>query len=100
MLGVEFNAASALYPELVQGHAQAVDKTFFKSGTFTYGQFASKVAAKCWEKNLLILTCGPYDVLRLIPPLNISAADLKQCLSVLEAAISDVVADYAKNIRN
>ena len=80
MLGVEFNQA------------------YFKDGSFTYGQFAGLVASKSWEKDLLILTCGPYDVTRIIPPLNISSDELKHCLSKFEMAIDDVVAEHQNKV--
>jgi 4-aminobutyrate aminotransferase len=79
MIGIEFN------------------NTYFDKGNGIipeYGQFAGKLASKCWGKNLLILTCGPYDVLRLIPPLNISSIDLQQCLNVLNQAIDEAVAEF------
>ncbi len=95
MIGIEFNAAHATFP----GPDGAVESgVFFHAGHFSYGQFAGKVAAKCWEKGLLILTCGPYDVLRLIPPLNIPADALQQSLAVLEAAIADVVSENAHHV--
>ena len=81
MLGVEFN------------------QSYFMENTFTYGQFAGAVAAKCWEKDLLVLTCGPYDVLRLIPPLTITETDLKSCLSVLEVALEEVVKEHSARVR-
>lgn len=94
MVGIEFNAAAGLHTDGTDGNL------FFKNGAFTYGQFAGQVAAKCWERNMLILTCGPYDVLRLIPPLNISAKDLKTCMEVLESAVVDAVAANVDKIRN
>jgi len=93
MIGVEFNAAAGMHTTENDGNL------FFKNGAFTYGQFAGVVAAKCWERNMLILTCGPYDVLRLIPPLNISAEDLKTCMEVLEAAVAAAVEAHKEKIR-
>ena len=93
MIGIEFNAAAGLHTAGDEGNL------FFKHGAFSYGQFAGAVAAKCWEHSMLILTCGPYDVLRLIPPLNISAEDLKTCMEVLEVAVADTVAAHADKIR-
>jgi 4-aminobutyrate aminotransferase len=55
--------------------------------------FASKVQAKCMEKDLLILTTSIYDTLRFIPPLNISEQDMKKGLDILGEAMSEVAAE-------
>ena len=45
---------------------------------------AGRVQAACLADGLIVLTCGPGEnVLRLIPPLNISDADFDHALSVL-----------------
>jgi acetylornithine/N-succinyldiaminopimelate aminotransferase len=44
------------------------------------------------EKGVLILQAGP-DVLRFLPPLNITAADLEEGLERLAAAIAQFVAN-------
>lgn len=92
MLGVEFNAAAA-------PHSKDTGSTFFKHGALSYGQFAGDVVKKAAERNLALLSCGPYDTLRVIPPLTISAADLHHCLTVLEASIQDAVKYHADKIR-
>jgi 4-aminobutyrate aminotransferase len=46
------------------------------------------VQARCLEEGLIVLTCGPGEnVLRLIPPLNVSDDDLEQGLAILTAAL-------------
>lgn len=39
------------------------------------GTLAPKVVAECHQRDLLVLSCGPYDTIRLIPALNVSAED-------------------------
>lgn len=77
MIGVEFN------------------QSYFEEGSVTTGQIAGLVTKKCWEKNLLILSCGPYDVVRMIPPLNISKADADTCMSIFREAVRETVAELS-----
>ena len=60
----------------------------FQSG----GGYASKVQKKCMEKDLLVLTTSIYDTLRFIPPLNISAEDLKKGCDIIQTAVQEVAA--------
>jgi 4-aminobutyrate aminotransferase len=47
------------------------------------------VRAACLDRNLLVLSCGTNDeTIRVIPPLNISQADLDSGLQTLEAALT------------
>ncbi|KAJ7054529.1 acetylornithine aminotransferase [Mycena amicta] len=52
---------------------------------------ASRVAKKCIEKGMLILTTSVYEVVRFIPPLNISAADLNKGAQIFREAVDEVV---------
>lgn len=50
---------------------------------------ATAVQHRCLAEGLVVLTCGPNeDVLRLIPPLTLSDAELDQGLTILAAAIA------------
>jgi len=52
-------------------------------------EWADKVSRVCFENKLLVLTCGyKGQVIRLIPPLNLSEAEMEQGLAILERAIS------------
>jgi 4-aminobutyrate aminotransferase len=47
------------------------------------------VATHARDHRLLILDCGPYaNVIRFIPPLSVSMAELDQGIDILEAAIA------------
>ena len=83
MIGIEFNAFG--------------DDSYFGAKAempTAYGQFAAAVAKTCWDNNLLVLACGPYDTLRLIPPLNISKTDLEECLDVFCSAVQKTADDF------
>ncbi|MFF0095525.1 4-aminobutyrate--2-oxoglutarate transaminase [Streptomyces canus] len=54
---------------------------------------AARVARRCHEDGLLVLTAGSYgNVLRFLPPLSISDALLKEGLTVLEESIAKELA--------
>jgi 4-aminobutyrate aminotransferase len=82
------SAQKSKYPELVHdvrglGLMRAIE--------FTAGSgAASKVQAKCMERDMLILTTSIYETLRFIPPLNISKEDMSKGLKILEEAIEEV----------
>jgi len=60
---------------------------------FTPGKgYASKVQAKCMEKDMLVLTTSIYDTLRFIPPLNITKEDMAKGCQIISEAISEVAA--------
>ena len=54
--------------------------------------YASKIQAKCMEKDMLVLTTSIYDTLRLVPPLNISEEDMAKGCQILKEAIEEVAA--------
>ena len=52
-------------------------------------EMAERVAEKCLENKLLVLTCGPQgQVIRLIPPLNITDSEVEKALEILEKSLS------------
>lgn len=52
---------------------------------------ASRVAKRCQEKGMLILTTSVYEVLRFIPALNISKEDLAKGCQIFREAVEEVV---------
>lgn len=54
--------------------------------------YASKIQAKCMEKDMLVLTTSIYDTLRFIPPLNISKEDMAKGCQIIKEAIEEVAA--------
>jgi 4-aminobutyrate aminotransferase len=52
---------------------------------------AKAVVHACQERRMLLLTCGAYDnVIRWIPPLVVSAAEIAQGLGIFEEALADL----------
>ena len=51
------------------------------------GEIAAPVVAAARERHLLVLTAGP-NVIRIVPPLNISRADLDRGATILEEVLS------------
>jgi len=78
MVGVEF--ASSSYP--------AGDPALNPSAP---KGLAARVARRCMDKGLLILTTSVYEVIRFIPPLNISREDLLKGCEIFTAAVKEVV---------
>lgn len=52
---------------------------------------AARVAKRCIEKGLFILTTSVYQVIRFIPPLNISQEDLQKGCEIFKEAVEEVV---------
>ncbi|CAE6416373.1 unnamed protein product [Rhizoctonia solani] len=52
---------------------------------------ASRVAAKVMEKGLLLLTTSIFEVVRFIPPLNVSQADMAKGIKAFQEAVEEVV---------
>ena len=54
--------------------------------------YASKIQARCMEKDMLVLTTSIYDTLRFIPPLNITKEDMAKGCQIIKEAIEEVAA--------
>jgi len=54
-------------------------------------KLASRVAKRCVQKGMLILTTSVYETIRFIPPLNISEADLAKGCKIFAEAVEEVV---------
>ncbi|QRW21608.1 aminotransferase class-III protein [Rhizoctonia solani] len=52
---------------------------------------ASRVAAKLLERGVLLLTTSIFEVVRFIPPLNISQADMAKGIKAFQEAVEEVV---------
>ncbi|KAJ7240536.1 acetylornithine aminotransferase [Mycena rebaudengoi] len=52
---------------------------------------STRVMKRCIEKGMLILTTSVYEVVRFIPPLNISAEDLAKGHSIFREAVEEVI---------
>lgn len=54
-------------------------------------KMSTRVAKKCQEKGMLILTTSVYETIRFIPPLNISKEDLAKGCAIFAEAVEEVV---------
>jgi len=52
---------------------------------------ASRVTKRCLEKGMLILTTSIYEVVRFIPPLNVSAEEMAIGIEIFTQALEEVV---------
>jgi len=52
---------------------------------------ASRIAKRCLEKGMLILTTSVYEVIRFIPPLNVSAEEMASGIEIFTRAVEEVV---------
>ena len=54
---------------------------------------AGQVVEACRAKGLLIITAGKGDIIRLVPPLTVSAAEVDQAIAILKDVIPAALAD-------
>ncbi|KAF8153311.1 acetylornithine aminotransferase [Crassisporium funariophilum] len=87
MVGVEFASPSSVGAE----HDNAVPTSGSVATVPHPKAMASRVAKKCIEKGMLLLTTSIYEVVRFIPPLNISKEDLAKGCQIFGEAVRDVV---------
>ncbi len=53
---------------------------------------AKAVAKTCFDRNLMLLTCGTYDnIVRWIPPLVVSSEQINEAVGVFAAALKEVM---------
>lgn len=50
---------------------------------------AAAIVPKCMQRGLLVLSAGP-DVIRLLPPLNVSAAEVDEAMGIMEGVLHEV----------
>lgn len=73
-----------------EGPGAAFDPATPKGLTVKKG-IASRVTKKCIEKGMLLLTTSVYEVVRFIPPLNISQEDMKKGCDIFAESLREVV---------
>lgn len=78
MIGVEFASPSTLPHDIAYSADAPKD-------------MASRVAKKCIEKGMYLLTTSIYQVVRFIPPLNISQEDLAKGCKIFAESVEEVV---------
>jgi len=89
MVGVEF--ASPSNPGSQYDHATVPLTSSTQVSSSHPNDIASRVAKKCIEKGMLLLTTSVYEVVRFIPPLNVSKQDLAKGSAIFAEAVREVV---------
>ena len=90
MVGVEFASPSS--PGVVHDHAVLPYASSIGQIISSHPEnLASRVAKRCVEKGMLLLTTSIYEVVRFIPPLNISKQDLAKGCAIFGEAVREVV---------
>jgi len=84
MVGVEFTSPTS------PGGA-TFDTLLASSNTDAPKNLASRVAKRCIEKGMLLLTTSAYEVVRFIPPLNVSEVDMKKGCDIFGEAVREVI---------
>lgn len=85
-LGAALNCLAEAHPDdmHVEGRGMMMGLAFSDP------KLAKSVQKDCFSRGLIIELCGPRDeVLKLLPPLNISAADLEQGLEVISQSVQN-----------
>lgn len=77
MIGIEFNSPNSPYTPSPDSKP-IPDK------------IASRVQAKCMEKDLLTLTTSVFETIRFIPPLTITQEEMSQACEIIRSAIKEV----------
>lgn len=54
-------------------------------------KLASRVAKRCQEKGMFILTTSVYEVIRFIPALNVSKEDLAKGCQIFAESVEEIV---------
>ena len=58
---------------------------------FCTGELAGLVQRSCFDRGLIIETCGPYDnVLKLLPPLTVTHEEISQAFSIIHQSMRSV----------
>lgn len=79
MIGVEFASPSPISAHDPNTVAEAPES------------LANRVAKRCLENGMLIFTTSIYEVVRFIPPLNVSAEEMAIGIEIFTRAVEEVV---------
>jgi len=97
-IGVGAAFASDMFPELTTPNTLTLGPVPFavhaqtkSAAGKTPAGMASRVAQKCIEKGMIILTTSVFEVIRFIPPLNITKEDLAKGCAIFEEAVREVI---------
>jgi len=78
MVGVEFASPTAVASDVARNPSAPQS-------------LASRVAKRCLEKGMMLLTTSVFEVVRFIPPLNSTQEEMKQGIEIFEQSVEEVV---------
>lgn len=91
MIGVEFNAPKPAFGYKLPASAAGSDNMAASPSTKTPPEkLASRVASKCVEKGMYILTTSVYETIRFIPPLTITEDEMAKGIKIFQEAVREV----------
>lgn len=90
MIGVEFASPTPAFGQRLPEQASGSDNVTQGSGSVPPSKLASRVAAKCLEKGMYILTTSVYETIRFIPPLTISEEEMAKGIEIFQQACREV----------
>jgi len=67
------------------GLMTAIEFTGVPAGT------VGKITSSCLNKGLILLTTSAYETIRFIPPINTSAEEIDECLTIFSEAVKEIV---------
>jgi len=82
------------YPEIaeIRGLGLMVATEFRSVGNVPDKTTAKAVAKACLDRGMILLTCGPWDnVIRWIPPLVVTEAQINDALAILKDSLHEVL---------
>lgn len=92
MIGVEFASptSTSRYLDTPAPGTTAASHAHYSSATHPKNM-AARVAKRCIEKGMLVLTASVYEAIRFIPPLNISKEDMRKGFEIFSESVREIV---------
>jgi 4-aminobutyrate aminotransferase len=90
MVGVEFASPAATSRQ--QDASAPTTSSSPHYSTVTHPKnMAARVAKRCIEKGMLILTTSVYEVIRFVPPLNVSKEEMRKGCDIFSESVREIV---------
>jgi len=82
----------------IRGKGLMIGVEFERLSNNKSGATAAAVIQECLKRELLMLQCGPYDTVRLIPPLTVSTEEVQRAMSIFSEAVTAVYNSSGKTV--
>lgn len=90
MIGVEFASPKPSFGYNLPESAAGSDNAAMADSKTPGSKLASRVASKCLEKGMFILTTSVYETIRFIPPLTITEEEMAKGVEIFQQAVREV----------